>query len=166
MMLPVWLLLLLSQISAEPTIGYSLPQSQAVSVSQTEPKPRPEAFTDREASDLLRQISQGLVSRNQNQVLSAFDLSRMQNGVLFRQQIVSFIAHAENIRLYFHLAQVLATADKNEAEATVEMEADQRGSSNATPVHKQTRLHLTAQNTSSGWKFTDVQPRGFFSLQP
>jgi hypothetical protein len=64
------------------------------------------------------------------------------------------------------VARLSAVADKNEAEATVEMEADQRGSINATPVHKQARLHLTAQSTSEGWKFTDVQPRGFFSLQP
>ena len=166
MMLPVWLLLLLSQISTKPTLGSFLPQPHSMSSTQSEPKPSSEAFTDREASDLLRQISQGLVSRNQAQVLGAFDLNRMQNGVLFRQQIVSFIAHAENIRLYFHVAQVSATADKNNAEATVEMEADQRDRVNATPIHKQTRLHLTAQKTSEGWKFTDVQPRGFFSLQP
>lgn len=166
MMVPVSVLLLLLQISLSATIRSSPPQLQPVTVSQTEPKPGSEAFTERDASDLLRQISQGLVSRNQKQVLSAFDLSRMQNGLLFRQQIVSFIAHAENIRLYFHVAQVSTTADKNEAEATVEMEADQRGSINATPVHKQARLHLTAQRTSDGWKLTEVQPRGFFSLQP
>lgn len=165
-MLPVWFLFLVAQMSATPTIGSSPNQLRPLTIAQSEPKPSPEAFTESEASQLLRQISQGLVSRNQAQVLGAFDLSRMQNGVLFRQQIVSFIAHAENIRLYFHVAQVSATAEKNTAEANVEMEADPRGSVNATPVHKQARLHLSAQSTSGGWKFTDVEPRGFFSLQP
>jgi hypothetical protein len=37
---------------------------------------------------------------------------------------------------------------------------------NAPTVHKQERLRFTAANTSAGWKFTDVEPRAFFSLQP
>ncbi|HKW75503.1 MAG TPA: hypothetical protein VJN64_08260 [Terriglobales bacterium] len=166
MMLPVWLLLFLPQIGAKPTMGSSPPYQQPVTVIQNEPEPSSETFTEDEASHLLRQISQGLVSRNQTQVLGAFDLSRMQNGALFRQQIVSFIAHAENIRLYFHVTQVSGAAEKSEAEADVEMEADPRDGNNALPIHKQARVHLIAQNTSGGWKFTEMQPRGFFSLQP
>lgn len=124
------------------------------------------SFTEKDASHLLNQISQGLVSRNQGQVLRAFDLGKMQNGTLFRQQIVSFIAHAENIRFYFHLTRVSAAALRGETDAEVEMEADPRDSNNAGPLHKQARLHLAAQSTSAGWKFVDVQPRAFFSMQP
>jgi hypothetical protein len=166
MMVAVWLFLLLAQTSTTLTTGSSFSYSELASAAQTQPMSAASAFSERDASHLLEQISQGLISRNQNQVLGAFDLSGMRDRALFRQQIVSFVAHAENIRLYFHVTRVSASTEKSDAEAEVEMEADARDSNNAAPIHKEARLHLSARNTSSGWRFTDVQPRGFFSLQP
>jgi hypothetical protein len=43
-----------------------------------------------------------------------------------------------------------------------EMEAEPRNGGGA-PLHKQGTLRFVAEPTSSGWKFTDVQPRAFFS---
>lgn len=124
------------------------------------------AFTTGVASQLLTQITQGLIARNQKQVLAAFDLSKMRDGALFRQQMVSFIAHAENIRIYFHVTQASGETANGQAEAEVQMEADPRDSNNTVPIRKQARLHFAAQSTPDGWKFTGVQPRNFFSLQP
>jgi hypothetical protein len=45
-----------------------------------------------------------------------------------------------------------------------EMEADPRD--NGLPVHKRARLTLIAEKSKGGWKFTGVEPRSFFSLQP
>lgn len=133
--------------------------------AQTSPTPKPAEFTDRDASDLLNQITTGFTSRNQKKVLAAFDLIAMPDGELFRQQIISFFSHTESVRIHFNLLQTSSEAGKVSAEAEVEMEAAPRDE-NAPPVHKQERLRFTAAKTSEGWKFTDVQPRSFFSLQP
>lgn len=122
------------------------------------------AFTDDVASGLLSQIANGLESRNQRKVLAAFDLAAMPDGQLFKQQIVSFMSHTESIRIHINLVQTSVDAGEGTAEADVEMEAALRDS-NANPVHKQARLVFTAENTPAGWKFIDVQPRPFFSLQ-
>jgi hypothetical protein len=135
-------------------------------IAQSAPSPTPPIFTASTASQLLTQVAQGLIARNQNQVLAAFELSKMEDGVLFRQQMVSFIAHTENIRVYFHVTQASGDTATGQSEAEVQMEADPRDSNNTVPIRKQARLHFTAQSTPSGWKWTDVQPRGFFSLQP
>lgn len=126
----------------------------------------PGTFTASAASQLLTQITQGLIGRNQSQVLGAFDLNKMQDGALFRQQMTSFIAHAENIRVYFYVMQASGDSATGQAEVEVQIEADPRDSNNTVPVRKQARLHFTAHSTQRGWKFTDVQPRSFFSLQP
>lgn len=128
------------------------------------PQPGQVAFNDSVASGLLSQITEGFESRNQNKVLDAFDLAAMPDGQLFRQQIVSFFAHTESVRIHVNLVQTSAEGGKGAAEADVEMEAAPRDS-NTLPVHKQERLSFTAESTPAGWKFTDVQPRLFFSLQ-
>lgn len=123
------------------------------------------AFTDSVASGLLSLIANGLESRNHNKVLGAFELTAMQDGQLFKQQMVSFMDHAETIRIHMNLLQTSVEGSKGTAEVDAEMEADPRASEGV-PVHKQARLVFTAENTQAGWKFTDVQPRSFFSLQP
>jgi hypothetical protein len=132
---------------------------------QTGDRGRPTEFNDSIASGLLGQITSGFESRNQNKVLGAFDLASMSDGQLFRQQIVAFFAHTESVRIHVNLVQTSSESGKGTAEVDVEMEAAPRDS-NDLPVHKQDRLRFTAANTPAGWKFSDVQPRGFFSLQP
>lgn len=127
-------------------------------------QPGQTAFTDDVASGLLSRITNGLESRNQKKVLAAFDLAAMADGELFKQQIVSFMSHTESIRIHINLVRTSVDAGKGTAEADVEMETAPRDS-NANPVHKQERLVFTAENTPAGWKFIDVQPRPFFSLQ-
>jgi hypothetical protein len=131
---------------------------------QPSPAPAPE-FTDRVASDLLTQITNGFTGRNRERVLSAFDLAAMPDGERFRQQIISFFSHTESVRIHFNLVKTSGEEGKGTAEVQVEMEAAPRDD-NAPTVHKQERLRFTAANTSAGWKFTDVEPRAFFSLQP
>jgi hypothetical protein len=48
------------------------------------------------------------------------------------------------------------------ATVDLEMEADLRDD-NRPPVRKQARLRFVAVKSADGWKFTDVQPRSFFS---
>jgi hypothetical protein len=136
-----------------------------VTQAQTSPTPKRAEFTDGAASDLLNQITSGFTSRNQKKVLAVFDLAAMADGERFRQQIISFFSHTESVRIHFNLVKTSGEEGKGTAEVQVEMEAAPRDD-NAPTVHKQERLRFTAASTSGGWKFTDVEPRAFFSLQP
>jgi hypothetical protein len=115
-----------------------------------------------DASKLLRQINDGLVNGKAGKFLSAFDVARMSDGQLFKQQVMSFFSHTDSIRIHFNLTEATMNGDKGAATVEAEMEADPRDG-NTPPLHKQTTLHLLAEHTVAGWKFTDVQPRSFFS---
>jgi hypothetical protein len=135
------------------------------SPTQAPSQAKEKTFTDSVASELLDQFVSGLTSRNQRKLLSALDFGKMKDGARFRQQISSFLAQTGTIRI--HYSQLRASGDslKGVVTAMVEMEADSRDE-NILPVHKQAQLRLLAEDTADGWKFTDVQPRGFFSIQP
>lgn len=124
--------------------------------------PDQKAFSTRDASALLNQINDALVNRSAGKFLSAFNLSRMENSQLFQQQITSFIAHTDSIRMHFNLTSARMNGDHGDATVDVQMEAD-RGNG-GTPLHKEATLSFVATKAGSGWKFTDVQPRSFFSL--
>jgi hypothetical protein len=134
----------------------------AQSGASPEPKPEENAFNDRVAAQLLNQIAGALVAHNQKNMLGAFDLGKMNDGPLFRQQIASFFADAVTIRAHLNLVQAAMETGKGVATVDVEMEAVRRDDS-LLPVHKQAQLRFVAEKSSGGWKFTDVQPRTFFS---
>ena len=119
-------------------------------------------FTARDASVLLRQINDGLVVRQSGKVLQAFDLVKMRDGALFRQQITSFLSHTDSIRMHFNITNATIDGEKGTATVDAEMEADS-GDGNTPPLHKQATLRFVAEHAGAGWKFTDVQPRNFFS---
>lgn len=133
------------------------PQSQSSTSAQ-------QRFDLQAARKLLDQINDGFQGRGRKKVLEAFDFSRMSQGQLFRQQLVSLASHADGIRIHFNVVSAGSENGVGNADADVEMEVTPRD--NSLPVHKQNRLHFVAMQDSSGWKFTDVQPRTFFSLQP
>jgi hypothetical protein len=137
--------------------------------SQNKPAPaNPEqsAFTDRIASQLLDQIAAGLVAHNQKKMLSAFDLAKMADGQLFKQQITSFFSQTGSIRVHFNLLQVSMEGTQGIVTVNVELEAGPL-ESNDLPLRKNAQLRLVAENSGGGWKLTGVQPRAFFStIQP
>ncbi len=118
-------------------------------------------FDDQAATKLLSQLTQGLENANQKQVLSVFDFSHMDDGQRFQQQLISFVAHAESIRLHLNLVRVNSDSGKGSALADIEIEIEPRDGT--LPVRKQARLSFSALSSAAGWKFVDVQPRGFFS---
>jgi hypothetical protein len=126
--------------------------------------PSQSSFDDRTASKLLDQITDGLQGRVPNKVLAAFDFTQMQQGQVFRQQLIAFMSRTDSISIHFNLVRSATDNGTATADADVEMEAAPRD--NSVPVHKQNRLRFAATNTPEGWKFSDVQPRSFFSLQP
>jgi hypothetical protein len=126
------------------------------------PKPEENVFNDRIAARLLNQIAGALGAHNQKNLLGTFDLDKMNDGALFRQQIASFFAETATIRAHFNLVQAAMEDGKAVATVDVEMEAVRRDDS-LLPIHKQAQLRLVAEKSAGGWKFSDVQPRTFFS---
>jgi hypothetical protein len=124
------------------------------------------AFTVRDASRLVNQLADALEGHQLNKFLSAFDLSRMENGQLFKQQIASFFAHADSINVHINVTEAAMNGDKGTVAVEAEIETGTRND-NVPPVRKHATLHFTAErSSSSGWKFTDLQPRAFFSAAP
>jgi hypothetical protein len=121
-----------------------------------------DAFTSDIAAKLLNQFRGGLEGHMQNQALSAFDLSRMSGGQAFKNQIVSFFDRNGSIRVHFHVLNAFTENGKGVATVDVEMELEQQGST-APPERRHAQLRFTAERAGSGWKFTGVQPRSFFS---
>jgi hypothetical protein len=64
--------------------------------------------------------------------------------------------------VHFNLTQATMEEAKGKASVDLEMEAELRDDTR-TPVRKQAQVHFVAEKTAAGWKFTDVEPRAFFS---
>ena len=115
-------------------------------------------FTEDGAARLLNQIAEGLQGHSSNKILNAFDLPRMDDGATFKAQITAFLNQYETIRVHFKLVEV------KDGTAIVNAELDATPRDSLTPPeHKRLQLTFSADNGSGGWKFVDVQPRGFFS---
>jgi hypothetical protein len=134
--------------------------------TQSPPPAKDNSFTLNSASQLMNQITAGLEAKNQRKMLGAFDVSKMQDGPLFQQQVTNLFRQTGNIRFHFNLLDVSMDGGKGIAEVAVEMDVEVLREAFTPPLRKQAKLRFVAENGSAGWKFTDVQPRAFFSTQP
>ena len=132
--------------------GLAVPQSA----------PPQKTFDEAAASRLLMQLSQALEAHIQKQFLAAFDLEKMKDGPLFRQQIGSFFSHTESFRIHMNLAEVGEQGDQ----ATVVVDAELEGQpSNGGPAWRRNQqLNFIVAGAAGNWKFVEVQPRTFFAL--
>jgi hypothetical protein len=129
--------------------------------ARAQTQPDSSGFDDASAARLLSQVSQGLEGRVSARMLGAFDLTRMPGGSAFKQQIANFINQTDSISVHFKLQETTGST------ALVDVEMDATPHSDiAVPVRKHTPMRFTAEKGKTGWKFVDVQPRNFFSLQP
>lgn len=125
------------------------------------PSPQPNAFDDQAASQMLLQMSEALEGHSQKQFLALFNLDKMQDGQIFKQQVSSFFSQTESIRVHMNLLEVTAEGGNATLSVAAEIEAEPR---NGNPVvHQSEQITFTADSASK-WKFIDVKPRGFFSL--
>ena len=125
-------------------------------------QPIPAAFDQQTGSRLLLQLSEALQGHSQKQFLGLFDFSRMKDGTLFKQQIDSFFAQTESIRVHLNLVDTSLDGDKANLAVDAEMEAEP--SNGEAPSRRNERLNFIVARVGDGWKFVDVQPRTFFSL--
>lgn len=125
-------------------------------------QPPPTAFDAQTASRLLLQLSESLQGHSQKQFLALFDLDKMKEGALFKQQISSFFAQTESIRVHLNLGDTSLDGDKATLAVEAEMEAEPRNGGAIS--RRNDRLNFVVANAGGSWKFVDLQPRSFFSL--
>ena len=125
-------------------------------------QPAPAAFDAQAASRLLLQLSESLQGQSQKHFLELFDLSRMKDGALFRQQVSSFFSKTISIRVHMNLVDTSVDADKARLAVDAQMEAEPGAGGAIT--RKNERLNFAVALVGDKWKFVDVQPRSFFSL--
>lgn len=140
----------------------SLSGNPALASQQSQQKDAPVEFTDQIATRLLDQIKEGLEGHMAKKALDSFDISRMTGGPAFKNQITAFVSQYETVRIHFNLLETSTAGAEGIALVDMEMEENPPGDVSA-PVHKHTQLRFVAQNGTKGWKFTDAQPRSFFT---
>jgi hypothetical protein len=112
-----------------------------------------------DASKVLMQMSEALEGHSQKQFLALFDLDKMQDGEIFKQQISLYFSQTESIRVHMNMGEVVVNGQNATVFVDAEIEAEPR---NGGPVaHKNEQITFIV---SPNCKFIDVQPRGFFSL--
>ncbi len=133
--------------------------------AQDKPQPRaaPSAFDAQAASRMLLQLSESLQGQSQKHFLELFDLSRMKDGALFRQQVSSFFSKTISIRLHMNLGDTSVDGDKATVAVDAEMEAEPAAGGAIT--RRNERLTFAVARVGDKWKFVEVQPRSFFSLE-
>jgi hypothetical protein len=137
----------------------------ATLAAQTAPQqqPTPATFDAQAASRMLLQLSEALESHSQNRFLALFDLDTMKDGALFKQQINSFFGQADSIRVHLNLVDTSVEGDKASVAVDAEIEAQPRDG--GAPTRRNERLNFAVARAGDRWRFVDVQPRSFFSLQ-
>ena len=136
----------------------------ATLAAQTAPQqPTPATFDAQAASRMLLQLSEALQAHSQNQFLALFDLDTMKDGALFKQQVNSFFGQADSIRVHLNLVDTSVDGEKAGLAVDAEIEAQPRDG--GAPTRRNEQLNFAVARSGNRWKFVDVQPRSFFSLQ-
>jgi hypothetical protein len=147
------------------TIIFMALLSVTLGAAQTAQPKRPaqqSAFDAQAASRLLRDLSEALQGQSQKKFLALFDLDRMKDSALFRQQIASFFSRTISIRVHLNLGETAVEGDGATVAVDAQMEA--APGDGGPIVRRNDRLNFTVANTGGTWKFVELQPRSFFSL--
>lgn len=147
------------------TIVFMALLSVTLAPAQTAPPKQPppqSAFDAQTASSLLRQLSEALQGQSQKKFLALFDLPRMKDSALFKQQIASFFSQTISIRVHLNLGETGVEGDRSTIAVEAQMEAEP-GNGGPT-ARRNDRLNFTLANAGGTWKFVELQPRSFFSL--
>lgn len=113
----------------------------------------------------MRRLRNGLVARNADGVLAAFDPDKMPDYSIFSDQIRTFLDNWENVRVYYQIAEINQTRCGNEncgtAQVQFEIEAeDVQGQ--LPPMHRSAQLQLSFARGNKGWRIVNLTPREFF----
>src|ERR1044071_1445939 len=147
------------------TIIFMALLSSTLARAQTTPPKQPppqSAFDAQTASRLLRELSEALQGQSQNKFLALFDLPRMKDSALFRQQIASLFSQTIAIRIHLNLGETAVEGDTATLAVEAQMEAEP---SNGGPTARRNDpANFTVAQFGGTWEFVELQPRAFFSL--
>jgi hypothetical protein len=121
-----------------------------------------EDFSDAVAARLLEQVTQGFITNNQGQVLSAFNAVRMKNYARFRENVAALFAQYQSFRAAYRLRQSWPQRERGVVIVDFELEGEplEEGSP---PFRHSAQLRFEFERGREGWKIVDVAPRSFFS---
>lgn len=134
----------------------------AAQAAQPKQPPAQNGFDAQTASRLMRQLSEALQGQSQKKFLALFDLERMKDSAIFRQQIASFFSRTISIRVHLNLGESAVEGDRATVAVDAQMEAEP--GDGGPIVRRNDRLNFTVANSGGTWKFVELQPRSFFSL--
>ncbi len=140
-------------------LSVTLGGAQAAQPKQPPPQT---AFDAQTASRLMQQLSEALQGQSQKKFLALFDLDRMKDSALFRQQIASFFSRTISIRVHLNLGETVVEGERVTVAVDAQMEAEP--GDGGPIVRRNDRLNFTVANSGGTWKFVELQPRSFFSL--
>jgi hypothetical protein len=141
--------------------AFVLPGVAQSSRQQPKSAPGDTQFSDAVAAKLLEQVRVGLETLDPDAVLAAFDRSKMPDYDGFRDQLRSFFAKYQQIRVHYKITQTWVQNDRGIVLTEFDMEAAPQESE--PPSHPTGQLRFEMQRGQRGWKIVEISPRGFFS---
>jgi hypothetical protein len=126
-----------------------------------EPAPQ-EDFSDAVAARLLEQVTQGFITNNRGQVLSAFNAARMKDYARFRENIAALFAKYESFRAAYRLRQFWPQGERGVVMVEFELEGTPL-EEGTRPFRRSQQLRFEFERGREGWRIVDVVPRSFFS---
>jgi hypothetical protein len=114
---------------------------------------------------LMQQLRGGLLARNADTVLAAFEPDQTPAFGQFAGNLRSFISRWDNILVHYQIIQVEKTdcgkGDCGAAQVQFQMEAES-AQTFLPPLNRQAQVQLSIERTSKGWKIVNFSPRELF----
>jgi hypothetical protein len=136
-----------------------------ISAAEQQPSNPPEPFSEGVAESLMQQVRDGLVDRNPEKFLAAFDPDNTPDFDVFSGQLQAFFEKWDNIRVFYQINQTAetkcGTAACGMATVQFEMEADDV-QSQLPAMRRSAQLQLTFRCGEKGWRIVNLTPRSLF----
>ena len=148
--------------AGQPSPNQSTAREKNKDKNDKDPQDDSGVFSTRDASNLLNELRDGLVSHNPRLVLSAFDRDKMGGYREFEDQIEAFFNRYESFRVYLHIVQSSTDGTKGIVLMDTQLEEIPHDATSP-PVRKNGQIRLELERGRKGWKIVDLNPRNFFS---
>jgi hypothetical protein len=140
------------------------PAAQIQTGRQSPPAQQPLSLNDQIAQQVLDPLRRGMEAQNLQLVLSVFDKQPLDSSADLPGQLRAFFQQYAEVHFRYQLLQ--ATADKNRASATAELQMDaQPYQPSQIPWRRTTQVRFALKREAKGWKVTEFSPSDFFSLE-
>jgi hypothetical protein len=146
--------------SAQPQSAQPAPKTETG--GQNAPVQQPLTLSDQITRDVLNPLHRGMETQNIQLVLSIFDEQELDSYADLPGQLRAFFQQYAEVRFRYQLLQ--ATADKNQASATAELQMDGLPYlTSQIPSRRSTQMRFELKREAKGWKVTEFSPSDFFS---